>query len=136
MKILVDTNLLTRASQPDHPQHQDAMTAVTALTTRGHTLCLVPQNLYEFWVVCTRPTDENGLGMAVEDALARLSDLRQTFDLLDETPAFLPTWESLVVQHGVKGKSGHDARLVAAMKVHGLTTLLTFNKRDSSAIPA
>jgi len=28
------------------------------------------------------------------------------------------------------GKNGHDARLVAAMTVHGLTHLLSFNAQD------
>jgi len=135
VRILVDTNVLTRASQPNHPQHQQATAVVTALANRGHTLCLVPQNLYEFWVVCTRPIGENGLGVTVDEALVRLSDLKGAFELLDETPAFLPTWESLVSEHAVKGKSGHDARLVAGMKVHGLTTLLTFNKQDFVRYP-
>jgi hypothetical protein len=32
-----------------------------------------------------------------------------------------------MIGNQVTGKSGHDARLVAAMVVHGLTHLLTFN---------
>ena len=38
MRLLVDTNILTRASQPNHPQHQDATAVVTALANRGHNL--------------------------------------------------------------------------------------------------
>ena len=30
----------------------------------------------------------------------------------------------------VIGKNAHDARLVAAMRVHGVTHLLTFNDQD------
>jgi predicted nucleic acid-binding protein len=30
----------------------------------------------------------------------------------------------------VRGKNAHDARLVAAMLVHGLTHVLTFNGKD------
>jgi predicted nucleic acid-binding protein len=30
----------------------------------------------------------------------------------------------------VSGKQAHDARIVAAMKVHGVTHLLTFNTDD------
>jgi predicted nucleic acid-binding protein len=36
----------------------------------------------------------------------------------------------LVVAYGVKGVNVHDARLVAAMLVHGLTHILTFNISD------
>jgi predicted nucleic acid-binding protein len=33
----------------------------------------------------------------------------------------------LVIQHNVPGKPAHDARLVAAMRAHGLTAILTFD---------
>ena len=129
MRILLDTNLLTRTAQSDHQQHALATGAVSVLTRRGEILCLVPQILYEFWVVCTRPAGENGLGMTPELTLVRLNEVKQVFDLLDETPAVRPLWEALVTRYHVKGKSAHDARLVAAMKAHGLTTLLTFNQQ-------
>ena len=129
MRVLVDTNLLTRAADASHPHHGVAKDAISALAAKGDSPCLVPQNLYEFWVVCTRPASDNGLGMSTDLVLRRLGDLKQAFDLLDETPAFRPTWEALVTKYSVQGKSAHDARLVVAMKVHGLTTILTFNKQ-------
>jgi predicted nucleic acid-binding protein len=129
MKVLFDTNVLTRAAQVFHAQHEPAMQAVAAVTNRRDTPCLLPQNLYEFWVVCTRPLGENGLGMDVELAAKRMNELKDAFEVLDETPAFRPTWEELVREHEAKGKSAHDTRLVAGMKVHGLLTLVTFNKQ-------
>jgi hypothetical protein len=45
------------------------------------------------------------------------------FLLLPDTPAIYPAWEALVIQHKVSGKPAHDARLVAAMQVHGLSTV-------------
>jgi hypothetical protein len=56
MSVLLDTNLLTRSAQPGHPMYQDAVEAIDALQQQGETLCIVPQNLYEFWVVATRAT--------------------------------------------------------------------------------
>jgi predicted nucleic acid-binding protein len=50
--------------------------------------------------------------------------------LLPETPAIFPAWEALVSRYQVSGKPTHDARLVAAMQVHGLTSILTFNASD------
>jgi predicted nucleic acid-binding protein len=35
-----------------------------------------------------------------------------------------------VLQYQVSGKQAHDARIVAAMNVHKLTHLLTFNTAD------
>jgi hypothetical protein len=43
-----------------------------------------------------------------------------------------PVWENLVIQFRVSGKPAHDARLVAAMQVHGLTAILTFDRTGFS----
>jgi len=42
----------------------------------------------------------------------------------------LAAWRELVMGYQVMGKSSHDARLVAAMQLHGLTDILTFNRAD------
>lgn len=55
--------------------------------------------------------------------------------MLAETPDIYSVWESLVIQHRVSGKTTHDARLVAAMKVHGVTAILTFNAADFARYP-
>jgi len=57
------------------------------------------------------------------------------FLFLLETPAIYPVWETPVTQHKVTGKPAHDARLVAAMQVHGLTAILTFDKTGFSRFP-
>jgi predicted nucleic acid-binding protein len=130
MSTLLDTNILTRSAQPSHAMHRTAVDAVAELHRQGETLCLVPQNLYEFWVVCTRPAAQNGLGFTPAAAQAELSRLKALFTLLDDTPSVFPQWEQLVTQYQVSGKNAHDARLVAAMMVHGLSRLLTFNVGD------
>lgn len=130
MNVLVDTNILNRLAEPGHTMYPDAFAATGALRTQGHTLCVVPQNLYEFWVVCTRPLANNGLGKTAAEAATELARLKGLFTLLDDTPALYPTWEQLVTTNAVLGKNAHDARLVAAMLVHGVTHLLTFNDAD------
>jgi len=107
-----------------------ALGATSALRSQGYTLCVVPQNLYEFWAVCTRPLANNGLGKTAAEAAAELAKVKSLFTLLDDTPAILPAWEQLVTTYAVLGKNAHDARLVAAMLVHGVTHLLTFNDAD------
>jgi predicted nucleic acid-binding protein len=107
-----------------------AFDATVALAGWGHALCLVPQAVYEFWVVSTRPTNVNSLGRTAAEAAAEVAALRTRFILLDDTPAIFPVWEKLVTAHAVLGKNAHDARLVAAMLVHGVTHLLTFNDQD------
>jgi len=78
------------------PQYRAATTSVSFLRTRGDSLFLAPQNLYEFWAVATRPLAENGLGMTVEATTERLKELKRSFILLQDTPSLFTTWESLV----------------------------------------
>ena len=130
MTTLLDTNVLARAAQPSHAMHRAAVDAVAELLRQAEVLCLVPQNIYEFWAVATRPTAQNGLGMSLVQAQTELARLRAVCSLVDETSAVLLQWEQLVAQYQVSGKNAHDAHLVAAMMVHGISSILTFNVAD------
>lgn len=131
MKIVLDTNLLTRNIQPDHPSHTQARNAIVTLRRRGDELCVLAQNLYEFWVVCTRPpTQYDGFGMTAAQAHAELANAKGLFALYRDPAGLYDEWEKLVVHHEVMGKNAHDARLVAAMNLHGLKHILTFNASD------
>jgi predicted nucleic acid-binding protein len=130
MSILLDTNILVRSAHAGHAMQRLAADSVEELLRQGETLCVVPQNLYEFWVVCTRPVAQNGLGMSFAEVQAEFARIKALFTLLDDAPAIFSKWEQLVIQHQVQGKSAHDARLVAAMLVHGLSRILTFNVGD------
>lgn len=89
MRVLVDTNVILRFTQNANPGHAVARAALTLLTTSGHELCLVPQSIYEYWVVATRPVAVNGFGMLVADADQQIQELLQHFTLLrDERHLF------------------------------------------------
>ncbi len=130
MSFLVDTNVLLRSAEPSHPMYADAVNATSILLERGEELYIVPQNLIEFWNVYTRPVERNGLGHTAEEAYTQVNRLKAFFPVLLDTPAIYPEWERLVVSYNVVGVNVHDAKLVAAMIVHQLTHILTFNTRD------
>lgn len=50
MNVLLDANILVRIADLSAPLRPTAMAAVSSLKAQGHTLCIVPQSLYEFWV--------------------------------------------------------------------------------------
>ena len=133
--MLVDTSALLPTLQPLHPQREIVRSAIKALTARGRELHIVPQNLVELWVVATRPVEHNGLGMPSSSVAVELARLKSMFLLLPETPSIYPICEALVTRHQVSGKPSHDARLVAAMQVHNLTAILTFDKTGFSRYP-
>jgi predicted nucleic acid-binding protein len=130
MAFLIDTNILLRSVDVNHPMYSDATNAMRILRARGEILHLTPQNMIEFWNVYTRPLERNGLGRSASDADAQLSQLEVLFTLLPDEPAIYPRWRSLVASYGVIGVNVHDAKLVAAMLVHGVSHILTFNIRD------
>ena len=106
------------------------MDAVDWLAANGYEPVLVPQNLYEYWAVATRPVENNGLGMAPPQVDEAISDWLTLFRLLLDERGIFKLWRELVTVHDVKGKTSHDARLVAAMQRHDVTHLLTFNRQD------
>ncbi len=112
VRILVDTNVVLRAIQIDNPLHLDAKKALKTLHRRKRQLCLTPQNVREFWNVCTRPTDYNGLGMSASGA-ERHTLLEKYFRVLTDSGLTYSTWRQIVATHGVLGVKVHDARLVA-----------------------
>jgi predicted nucleic acid-binding protein len=130
MRILLDTNVLCRLAEQGHSDHSIARDAVVRLKSQQHELCLVPQVLYEYWVVVTRPLTENGLGMSTVDVDAAIDLWLDIFTLLRDERGIFVVWRELARTHDAKGKSAHDTRLVAAMNRHGLTHVLTFNSTD------
>ena len=129
MAILFDTNILLRWTQKHHPHSAIAVRALKALRSRDEELHIAPQNVVEFWAVATRPFSHNGLGLTTEQTTAEIESLKSFFGLLPELP-LQEEWQRIVTQYRVSGKSVHDARLVAAMSVHGISEILTFNVQD------
>lgn len=130
MSYALDTNILARSIEPDHPMCGPTNLAIETLTGRRESIFVLAQSLYEFWVIATRPREQNGLGLSAVEAQARLNEFQQLFSLKTDRPEIYVEWKQLVTQHAVIGKPAHDARIAATMKVHGITHLLTFNVGD------
>ena len=67
--------------------------------------------------------------MTIEQAVLEIENLKSLFGLLPELPLH-EEWQRIVTRYRVSGKNVHDARLVAAMSVHGIGEILTFNVQD------
>lgn len=128
--IQIDTNIILRSVEPSHPTHHQAINAVKTLLINGDRACLIPQNLIEFWNVATRPIDKNGFGWSPEKTDAEISQLESLLTVLPDSQSIYREWRKIVLDNAVLGKQVHDARIVAAMNVHQITKLLTFNTKD------
>jgi predicted nucleic acid-binding protein len=127
---LADTNVLLRWVQPQDPDHQIVRQAIQRLEDTSAIICYTSQNIGEFWNVLTRPAGRNGYGFTPHQADSRVRVLETRFRLLPDSLAVHEEWRALLVSHSVSGAQVHDARLAAAMQVHGVKWILTFNTRD------
>lgn len=130
MEILADTNILLRRLHRANPQHRQARDAINKFSRDGNRLCVASQNLVELWAVCTRPVHANGFGLTPGQTGRVLALIESSVIRLPDSDAIYVEWRRLVAAHGVCGKTTHDARLVAAMVVHGVKHILTFNADD------
>ena len=130
MRVLVDTNILLRSAQPNHPLCAQATQAVSTLLRRNDAVFFRSQNIAEFWNVATRPTDVNGLGFSHEEVLTEVGSIENLLTLLPDVPAIYLVWKQIVEDHRVQGVKVYDARLVAVMGVYAVESVLTFNTAD------
>jgi predicted nucleic acid-binding protein len=127
---LVDTNILLRITRRSDPQHKIVDKALAHLAGQGTTLYYTHQNIAELWNALTRPFERNGLGLSVAEAEREVEAVEAGMSLLPENEAVYGEWRRLIVKHSVLGVRVHDARLAAAMYVHGVRHILTLNTTD------
>lgn len=132
---LLDTNVLLRASDPNSLSYPIARDVIYCLLDRGDKACLTSQVLIEFWVVATRPTDVNGFGWSPERTKNQINQFIPRFNFLEENSEIFPHWLQMVTDYNIKGKRSHDIRLLAVMKAHNISHLLTFNPDDFLSFP-
>jgi predicted nucleic acid-binding protein len=130
MRVLVDTNILLRSVQPNHPLCSHATGAVSKLLRQDDAVFFCSQNIAEFWNVATRPADRNGLGLSEEEALQEVETIEGLFTMLPDVPAIYAAWKKIVKDYGVQGVKVYDARIVAIMNVYAVENILTFNGVD------
>jgi len=130
MLYLVDTNVLLRFVDRSHSLHSLIRIAVRTLRQEGHQLRVTAQNCIEFWNVATRPLERNGFGLAPSETERLLQLLERLFTVVPDSSEVYKEWRRLVLILGVSGVQVHDARLVASMRVNGISHILTLNVED------
>jgi predicted nucleic acid-binding protein len=127
---LIDSNILLRISRRDDPDHGIVDGALERLLREDAALYYTHQNIAEFWNVWTRPADKNGFGLSGETAEREIGKFEGMMEFAADNAGVYERWRQIVWDCRVKGVQVHDARLVAAMLVHGIPNLLTLNVAD------
>lgn len=129
--ILIDTNILCRLVNDQHPHYQTTTGALERLlTTDGQELFLGVQSLYELFFVLTKPANHNGFGYTAERANIELTRARHMYSILYETSGSFQIWNDLVIKYKITSRPVFDARLVAVMIENNIREILTFNDQD------
>ena len=128
--VFLDTNVLLGATDISRSGHDQCRQVFQKALSSGIHLCLNGQVIREYLVVATRRVAENGLGLAVEDALFNIEQFRRKTVLLEETEAVSKSLVNLVELHGISGKRLHDANIAATMSAHRVGYLITLNLTD------
>lgn len=130
MIYIPDTNILLRFAVRTDPQHSVVHSAIKKLKDGEDEIRILPQTCVEFWNVFTRPANRNGFGFSVQKADHVLRLVEKIFPLLSDNENVHKEWRKVVIQSSVSGVQVHDARIAAAMLVHQVTHILTFNTSD------
>lgn len=128
--ILLDTNILTVSKQSAHRDYLKVTKLLEQLVADNEELVICPQNLYEFFVACTRPTASRGLGLTRQKTLLEMKNLKETYSFLNDPEDLHTAWMEVIDKYDTSGKQGHDARLVAFMKSTGINRFFTLNLSD------
>lgn len=128
--IAVDTNLLVYAHREDSAHHEIASEALVSLVSEPSPWALPMQCLIEFVGIVTHPriyAPPTPLDVALEavDALVRLDTTR----VLCEGPEDWPVIAAAFRRARVRGPRVHDARVGAVCRDHGVTEILTADRR-------
>lgn len=102
-------------------------TARSRLAEQGMTLYYTHQNIAELWNATIRLIERNGLGLSVSEIQREVIAIESGMNLLPENEQVYREWRKIVVRYSVSGVQVHDARLAAAMYVHGVREILTLN---------
>jgi predicted nucleic acid-binding protein len=133
--VLLDTNILLRATQRQDQAHALVVQALEKLAQSGYRVCICNQNIFEYWVVVTRPVAANGYGLMAGAARSLLESLVSGYELEPDPPNLRDLWLDLCDRHAVLGVKAHDARLVSLMAGRGVEHILTLNVADFGRYP-
>jgi predicted nucleic acid-binding protein len=129
-RLLIDTNVLIEATDEGRRFHSQAVRLFREAPERGVDLVLATQILREYLVVATRPVENNGLGMAMPEALDNLRQFRGRASLIAETMEAGELFLKWAGQFGIRGKKLHDLQIVATATTGGMDALITANEED------
>lgn len=129
MDIMVDASVWMRVFEDEGEACLIAAEALSQLIERGHRLYVSDWIVTELYRNCTLPVTSHGLGMTPAEA----DELREAVEIfctsVDDPPGFATRWTRVAAHMNLGGHRAGDVCIAESMKVHGISTILTFNEK-------
>jgi predicted nucleic acid-binding protein len=129
-RVMLDASVLLAATDEGQAEHRVALMVLNDWAAGAAELCTSGQVLREYFTVATQPTEANGLGLSLPDALGNVRAIWERTTLLAEDARVADRLLGLVAEAGCRDKQVQDANLVATMLVHGIGTVVTAEPAD------
>ncbi|MFA7236892.1 MAG: TA system VapC family ribonuclease toxin [Phycisphaeraceae bacterium] len=126
--MVVDTNILLYATNPDSPHHQVCRDRLAQLRAGSRAWYVTWGNLYEYLRVATHPAI-TAHPAATAEAWAYLRELVGSARMLTETDRHADLFQQLLRKHSwISANLVFDARTVVLMKENGVRRICTFDR--------
>ena len=79
--ILLDTNIILRSKQVSSEHYEEVTEKLIGFVKAKETLIVCSQVIYEFYVVATRPVENNGFGLSSEIADREVENIQKLYTL-------------------------------------------------------
>lgn len=126
--MVVDTNILVYATNPDSPHHQVCRDRLAQLRAGSQAWYVTWGNLYEYMRLATHPVVATRPASAV-DAWKCLCELTASAQVLIETNRHGEVFAQVLRKHSwISANLVFDARIVVLMKENGVRRICTFDR--------
>lgn len=131
MRMLLDTNVLVYAVNPESPYHAASARVLQHVLKEQIQACISLQNVHEFYsVVTSEKRAQNPVTPGQAHMMATLLLQTPRIEKLAQDQLTIRLALSLAEELGVSGPRFFDCLLAATAKQHNVSTIVTENTRD------
>ena len=135
--IFIDTNVLIYSTFQDFEpeKHIQSLETLNQLLQSGTPLFVSSQILREYFAISTNGSIFKK-PLSRKQAVGKIQEFLKRFTLLLEKETTFQTLMDLIEKYAVLCQKIHDLNIAATMIDHGISHLLTYNKKDFKRIKA
>ena len=133
--VFIDTNILIYSTFPDFDsgKHIKCLESLNQLLKTDKSIFVSSQILREYFAISTN----GGIfkkPLTCKQAVGKMKEFLKNFNFISEKETTILTLMQLIEKYVISRQKIHDLNIVAIMIDHGISHLLTYNKKDFKRI--